>query len=94
MDSINPLFISIAGSFLRWGLTLAAAWLVQHGVWSANDETGYVTGLTLAGVTLLWSLWTRYKSRIKFLTALESPPGTDEAVIAAKVAAGLGAKVL
>ena len=36
-----------------------------------QNASGYVVGLTLAAVTLLWSLWTRYKSRIKFL-----PTGT------------------
>lgn len=94
MESVNPLFLSIAGSFVRWALTLAAAWLVQHGVWTQNDSTGYVTGLTLAIVMLLWSAWHKYKSRLKFLTALEAPAGTDEKKVNAKVAEGMGAKVL
>ncbi len=90
---MNPLFVSILGSFIRWALTLGAGWLVEHQVWAQDEAGGYVTGLTLALVTLLWAVWTRYKSRIKLLTALESHPMSEDA-LHAKIADGKGASVL
>jgi hypothetical protein len=88
---MNPLFAAILGSFIRWGLTILATWLVEHGVWSSGDSATYVTGLTLGAVTLAWSLWSRYKSRIKFLTALELPSGSSEQYVNETIAKGKGA---
>ena len=88
---MNPLFVSILGSFIRWGLTILATWLVQHGVWTSGDATGYVSGLTLGLITLCWALWNRYKSRIKFLTALEAPAGASEQHVLDTIANGKGA---
>ena len=90
---MNPLFVSIMGSFIRWGLTILAAWLVDHHVWSSGEATSYVTGLTLGVVTLAWALWNRYKSRIKFLTALELPGGSSEQHVNETIAQGKGASV-
>ena len=91
---MNPLFVSILGSLFRWALTLLAGWLVEHQVWAQDEAGGYVAGLTLALVTLCWAVWTRYKSRIKFLTALESPAGATEAHVIEKIAEGKGASAL
>lgn len=66
------LFGAIVGSFIRWALTLGAVWLVEHGVWAKGDAEGWVAGLTVALVALLWSLWAKYKDHVKFL-ALLSP---------------------
>jgi hypothetical protein len=91
---MNPLFVSILGSFIRWALTLGAGWLVEHQVWAQDEAGGYVSGLTLALITLLWAVWTRYKSRVKFLTALEAPAGATEAHVIEKIADGKGAAVI
>lgn len=71
------LFAAILGSFIRFGLTALATWLVTKGVWSTNDSSEFVTGLTIALVTLIWSLWQKYRGHIKFLTALDLPAGSS-----------------
>lgn len=88
---MDPFLKSLLGSFFRWLFTGAAAWLVSRGVIDAGGSAELLTGAVAAAMTLTWAIWTRYKSRIKFLTALESPVGTSEADVKAKVAAGLGA---
>ena len=91
---MNPLFQAVLTSFFRWGLTLAAGWLVEHQVWAKDEAGGYVAGIALALVTLCWSLWSKYKSRLKFLTALEVPSGSSEAHVEAVIKAGKGADVI
>lgn len=91
---MNPLFQSILMSFFRWGLTLVAGWLVEHQVWAKDEAGGYVSGLALALVTLCWAIWARYRSRVKFLTALEAPAGATEAHVIEKIAEGKGASAL
>lgn len=88
---MNPLLQSAIGSILRALLAGAAGWFVQRGIWTADAANEYLTALVLFLLTIGWALWTRYKSRIKFLTALEAPAGTSEAAVKAKIAEGKGA---
>ena len=88
---MNPLVAQALGAIVRWALTFLSAWFVQHGIWTSENATEYSAGAALAIVALGWSLWQKYKNRLKFLTALESPPGTTEAHVEAKVSTGTGA---
>jgi hypothetical protein len=88
-----PLFAAIVGAFVRAGLIWLATRLVDWGVFQQGDVEGYVVGLTVAIVALAWSVWAKYKDRIKFKTALEAPAGASEAKVLAKIADGLGAKI-
>lgn len=90
---MTELITIMLGSLLRMLLLGLFAVLIERGVWSEGQVTTLATGLagfiTVGG----WALWTHYKSRLKFLTALESPAGTTEEAILAKIKTGTGASV-
>ena len=88
---MDPLLKSLLGSFFRWFFTFTATWLVSRGVLTTGDATELITGATALLVTLAWALITRYRSRIKLLTALDSPAGTTLAEVNEKIKAGNGA---
>lgn len=73
-----PMLTAALGSIIRWGLSLLVPYLVSAGIWTADEATAYVTGLSLALLSLLWSLWQKYRSRLKFLEALDAPAETPE----------------
>lgn len=83
---MNPMFQAALGAILRWGLTFLAGWFVQHGIWTGNEAEAYVAGAAVAVLTLLWSLWNKYRSRVKFLTALTMAPGSTEVNVEARIA--------
>lgn len=85
---MNPMVQQALVSVVRWGLTFGAGILVQHGIWTAPDATQYVTAASLAIVALLWSLWDKYKSRQKLVTALVLPKGATEIEVEGTIAAG------
>jgi hypothetical protein len=91
---MNPLLLEALGSIMRWLLAGAAGWLVQHGIWTQAQSQTYVMAAALAVLSLGWSLWQKYKSRIHFLTALELPAGSDEGAVKAKIANGTGAPLV
>ncbi len=74
---MNPMLAEALGAILRWGLTIAAAELVHHGIWTASDAERYVGALAMFLLTLGWSLWTRYKSRQVLVTALSAAGMTE-----------------
>ena len=90
---MNPLLQSALASIARAILIGSSGFLVQRGIWSQSAAETYMTALSLFVVGLGWSLWEKYKSRIKFLTALESPVGTTEAKVNSVIALGGGASV-
>ena len=91
---MHPLLQAALGSILRWALTFLAGFFVEHGIWSQDEASAYIAGAVVAILTLAWSLWQKYHSRIKFLTALQSPAGTSEATVDAKINTGTGAKLV
>jgi hypothetical protein len=88
---MSPLLQAALASILRAVLMLGAGWLVEHNVWTNGNADLYVTAAAMAIVSYGWALWTHYRARIKFLTALESPPGTTEKHIDTKISEGKGA---
>lgn len=90
---MNPLVVEALGAIVRWVLTFGAGWLVQHGIWTQADAKTYVAAAAMGMIAGAWSLWSKYKGQVKFLTALEATPGTTPAQIDARIANGLGAKV-
>ena len=78
---MNPLIRDILESLLRKGLTAAATYLVTIGLLTEGQATEVIAGLVLVGVSVVWSVWVRYKDRLHFLTAIEAPPGTPEKVV-------------
>ena len=75
---MSPMLSAALGSVIRWGLSMLVPYLVSAGIWTADEATTYVTGASLAILALVWSLWQKYRSRLKFLEALDAPAGTPE----------------
>ena len=75
---MGPMLTAALGSIIRWALSLVVPYLVSAGIWTADEATTYVTGLSLAILALGWSIWQKYRSRLKFLEALDAPAGTPE----------------
>ncbi len=88
MDRMNPLLAAALGSIIRWALTFAAGFFVEHGIWTSTEATTYVAGAVMAVLTLMWMLWVRYRDRLKFLTALTMSPGATENEVKAHIASG------
>lgn len=66
---------------------MGAMWLVAEGYFNSGADTEkYVVGFSLLFVSFMWSFWNKYKSRVTFLMALESPAGTPESEVKAKAA--------
>ena len=86
---MNPILQEALGSLLRWTLMLGAAYIVKKGIWTEGDATKYVEAGVVALLTLGWSLWEKYKSRIKLLTALTMPIGSTENDLKAAVSTGI-----
>lgn len=86
---MNPLLQAALGAILRWGLAFLAGYLVKIGIWTGTEADTYVTAGALAVLALAWSLWQKYRARLKFLAALDAPAGTDESDL--KVPKGQGA---
>ena len=84
------LIVIMLTALLRQLLFVAFGALIERGIWT-QDQLGQIA-IGMAGVLVVgaWSLWNHYKNRIKFLTALEAPPGTTEAKVDATIKAGLG----
>ena len=60
------------GALLRHGLSFAGTWLVAHGALVAGSQDSFVqigTGIAMAGVAFLWSLWQKSAQRQKVVTA-------------------------
>ena len=77
---MNPILQSALGSIIRWLLMLVVPVLVKYGIWTQADSTKYVEAAVVALLALGWSLWEKYKSRVKFLTALMPGPTTENEV--------------
>jgi len=77
---MNPILSSAIGSLLRYALIYLAAFLVKHGIWTDSEAGRYIEGAVVALLTLGWSLWTHYRTRIKFLTALMPSNQTEQDV--------------
>lgn len=85
---MNPILASALGAILRWLLAFGAGVLVEHGIWTQEDAATYVAGAAVALLALGWSLWNKYRGRVKLLTALAMPKGTTEATVVKHIASG------
>jgi hypothetical protein len=77
---MNPILSAALGSILRWVLALAAGYLVKAGIWTGSDAETYVAAGSMAALGLGLSIWNKYHSRIKLLTALELAGATEHEV--------------
>lgn len=77
--SINPLLAAAVGAFFRWALTFVAGYVVKAGIWTGDEATTYVVAGTAALVSLAWSLYQKYRTKVVVQAALDARPGTTEA---------------
>lgn len=85
---MNPLLQQFLVTVFRWGLTFLAGFAVKLGIFKELGETEqYVAAGAVALAVLVWSLWSKYKGRIAFVKALESPAGTTEQEIKEQIKA-------
>lgn len=85
---MNPMLAEALGSIIRAGLMVLAGYLVKAGIWNEGAATTYVTAASIGLLTLGWSIWQKYKNRLKLLTALTTPPGMTEATLEQQMASG------
>jgi membrane protein implicated in regulation of membrane protease activity len=89
MDNLlNPMLMKALGSLIRAGLMLAVPFFVSQGIWTPDEATATMTALATAAAALVWSLFEKYKSRQKLVTAIASAKGDTEANVEKKVDKG------
>lgn len=95
---MDPLVVEFLGVLFRWALTAAGTWLVGHHVLTSDQSETFATAFAHDAVLALpmlsalgLGLWTKYRSRIKFLTGLNARPGSTEADVKATMKSGQGA---
>ena len=85
---MNPMLAEALGSIVRAGLMILAGYLVKAGIWDASTAATYVGAASLAILGLGWSLWQKYKSRVKLLSALAMTDTTTESNLEARIKVG------
>ena len=85
---MNPFLNEIFGAVIRTGVAFVLGWLASQMLITADQATDWTASLTGAILILLWSVWSKYKSRQKLLTAMASPAGVTEHRVEATVSAG------
>lgn len=97
---MTELFYEILGGWIRAVLVALSAWLLSHHLITA-DQGDRLTSELFAHIMLvapgvlamLWTAIAKYRSRVKFLTALEMPAGTTEDDVKARVMTGGGVPI-
>ncbi len=95
---MNPVVLEFLAVILRWALASIGSMLVARHVLTPDQSERFAQAfahdLALAAVPLAglaWALWAKYRSRIKFLTALDARPGTTEREVKETIKNGMGA---
>lgn len=79
------LFERFFGSLVRFLLAGVVGYLVRKGVIAGDLGEELLIAAAIGIPTLIWSLWQKYKDRLKFLKALELPAGTTETRVEAEI---------
>jgi len=59
------------GSLIRWALTGIFGWLVAKGAFTEGQAGELLLAIGAGAAALLWSLYQKYRDKLKFFTALE-----------------------
>lgn len=93
---LNPLVVNIIGTWVRAGLLILSTWLIQHHIVTAQQGEQLATALyaqalnALPGLAAIGlSIWQKYRSRLKIVTALTMPVGATEQQVEQKIASGV-----
>lgn len=93
MDALlNPIIKKYLGSIIRAGLMLLTPALVSQGIWTPEEATATTTAIATALAAVAWSLFEKYRSQQKLLTATATA-GLTEQQVEQKVKAGLAPPV-
>lgn len=74
-------FLGLLTSALRVLLASGGTYFVSKGVGTEGQWNFLVAGIALFAVNGVSILWSRYKTRLHFLAALNSSPGTDQGIV-------------
>lgn len=66
---------SIVGATIRTLLAGVAGWLIKQHVVTEGQSNYLIEGIGVFAAAYLWSLWQKYRSKLKFFTALDLPAG-------------------
>jgi hypothetical protein len=80
------LYKSIIGSVVRFALTGLFGWFVSKGVVTEGQSAELIIAIAGGVVVLGWSLYQKYKEKLKFFTALEVPVNAGPAKVDAVIA--------
>lgn len=83
---MNPLAQQALGAIIRFALGGLFGVLVERGIWTKEDAATYLGAAVVAVLTLGWSLWVKYKGRLKLLTALAHDAPMSEKTVEVMVA--------
>ena len=86
---MNPLVKEFLESVLKKLLTGAGAVLVTHGWITEEQSARFLVGAIALVISVIWSVWTSYKDRLKLLVAQALPEGATEQQVEAKVKEGV-----
>lgn len=75
---MNPFVQDIGGAVVRTLIGIMLGWLVKQQLITGEQAEAWITGLSGAVIILAWSLYQKYTSRQKLVTALASPAGSTE----------------
>lgn len=93
---MNPLVVELIGVLARWALSVLGGYLVVHHILTPDQSERFTDGAVryvldhalLWGsmlAPLVWGIWAKCRSRVKFLTALEMPAGSSEAEVKTEI---------
>lgn len=73
------------GSIVRTAITTASTYLISKKILTPDQANGMLDSMTLAIsgfiAAFLWSLWQKYRSKLRFFTALELPANASTATV-------------
>lgn len=79
MDTLlTPILKKYLGSIIRSALMLAVPFFVSQGIWTPDEATAQLTAIAAALTAVSWSLFEKYRSQKKLLTAAAMPAGSTE----------------
>jgi uncharacterized membrane protein YqjE len=98
---MNPMMLELLGAILRYVAGFLLGVMLSHGVITDEQSTRFLneiaaptTVLWVIGMLpLVWSMWQKFRSRQKLLTALASPTTTTEDKIQKTVDLGLAPSI-
>lgn len=85
---MDPLTKKIVGTLVRSLLTLAAGYLIQHGLLPEGGSTEFVEAGVLLVLSVGWSIWQKYRGLLMIQAAKISPPSASMETVKAIALSG------